>query len=72
MSDPDCSLVDRQRIRPLVPLARFAVLGLLLLLGKLDHLVFLSQSPIVLLVTDISKTVVSYVVASVDKTLSRS
>jgi hypothetical protein len=38
----------------------------------LDHPVSLSQNPTVLLVADVSVTTISYVVASVAKTLSRS
>jgi hypothetical protein len=40
--------------------------------GVLNHLVFLSQNPAVLLVVDVSTTAISYVVASVSMTLSRS
>jgi hypothetical protein len=38
----------------------------------LDYLIFLTQSPSVLLVADVAVTAVSYIVASMAKTLSRS
>jgi hypothetical protein len=72
LSDPDYSLVDWQRIYPSAPLACFAALGLLLLSGKSDHPIFLSRSLAVLLVADVFIMVVSCVVASMTKTLSRS
>jgi hypothetical protein len=40
--------------------------------GDLEHLVFLYQNHVVLLVVDVSVTTVSYIVASVAKTLSKS
>jgi hypothetical protein len=40
--------------------------------GVLDHPVFLSQNPVVLLVADVSVTAVSCIVASVAKTPSKS
>jgi hypothetical protein len=72
LPDPDCSLVDRQRIRHSVLLTCPTALGLLLLSRKSDHLIFLSQSPAVLLVADISIAVVSCIVTSVAKTLGMS
>jgi hypothetical protein len=42
-SDPDCSLVDQQRIHPSSPLAHSAALGLLLLSGKPNHPVWGSE-----------------------------
>jgi hypothetical protein len=71
LSSLDYSLVDRQRVHPSVHLARADDQELPLLLGRPNHLVFLSQNPIVLLVADIFVTAVSYIVAYVAKTLSR-